>query len=144
VRTILCLDDNRAWAAGGNVYSNVGGIWGTEDGGATWKLEQNTGAEILDMTTVRVSATQLDVYAAGQVSHIWRAHVALPSPVGDLNCDGSVNFGDINPFVLFLSNFAVWQATYDCPPTNGDINGDGTYPSFGDINPFVALLTGMP
>ncbi len=63
--------------------------------------------------------------------------------LGDLNCDGEVGFGDINPFVLFLSNFAAWQAAYPgCPPTNGDINGDGTYPSFGDINPFVALLTG--
>jgi hypothetical protein len=63
--------------------------------------------------------------------------------VGDLNCDGSVNFGDINPFVLYLSNFAAWQAAYmDCDARNGDINGDGTYPSFGDINPFVALLTG--
>jgi hypothetical protein len=63
---------------------------------------------------------------------------------GDVNCDGSVNFGDINPFVLYLSNFAVWLTTYpDCPPENGDINGDGVYPSFGDINPFVALLTGL-
>ncbi len=64
---------------------------------------------------------------------------------GDLNCDGSVGFDDINPFVLYLSNFATWQATYTgCPPQNGDINGDGTYgqSSFGDINPFVALLTG--
>jgi hypothetical protein len=62
---------------------------------------------------------------------------------GDLNCDGSVNFGDINPFVLFLSNFPAWQTTYpNCPPENGDINGDGMYPAFGDINPFVALLTG--
>jgi hypothetical protein len=62
---------------------------------------------------------------------------------GDLNCDGSVNFGDINPFVLYLSNFSTWQATYPgCNPVNGDINGDGSYPSFGDINPFVALLTG--
>jgi hypothetical protein len=76
------------------------------------------------------------------------AYVALQagvcaSSVGDLNCDGSVDFGDINPFVLFLSNFAAWQATYTgCPPENGDINGDGSYPSFGDINPFVALLSG--
>jgi hypothetical protein len=65
--------------------------------------------------------------------------------LGDLNCDGSVNFGDINPFVLYLSNFATWQAAYPgCPATNGDVNGDGTYgqASFGDINPFVALLTG--
>jgi len=45
--------------------------------------------------------------------------------------------------VLYLSNVAAWQTAYDgCPPENGDINGDGTYPSFGDINPFVALLTG--
>jgi hypothetical protein len=67
-------------------------------------------------------------------------HVVL---TGDLNCDGSVNFKDINPFVLFLSNFATWQTTFPgCTPQNGDINGDGSYPSFGDINPFVALLSG--
>jgi hypothetical protein len=63
---------------------------------------------------------------------------------GDMNCDGSINFGDINPFVLYLSNFAGWQTAYGCDPLNGDINGDGTYPSFGDINPFVALLVGGP
>lgn len=62
---------------------------------------------------------------------------------GDLNCDGSVNFRDINPFVLYLSNPSAWQATYpSCNLLNGDINGDGTYPSFRDINPFVALLSG--
>jgi hypothetical protein len=62
---------------------------------------------------------------------------------GDLNCDGSANFGDINPFVLYLSNFSAWQAAYPgCPFQNGDINSDGTYPSFGDINPFVTLLSG--
>jgi hypothetical protein len=54
-----------------------------------------------------------------------------------------VNFEDINPFVLFLSNFSAWQTTYHaCPPQNGDINDDGTYPAFQDINPFVALLSG--
>jgi hypothetical protein len=62
---------------------------------------------------------------------------------GDLNCDGSVDFGDLNPFVLYLSNFPAWQAANPgCPPQNGDINGDGTYPSPCDINPFVALLSG--
>jgi hypothetical protein len=66
-----------------------------------------------------------------------------PFLTGDLNCDGAVDFGDINPFVLFLSNFASWQSTYSgCNPQNGDINSDGSYPSFGDINPFVALLSG--
>jgi hypothetical protein len=62
--------------------------------------------------------------------------------LGDLNCDGAVDFGDINPFVLYLSNLSAWQVEYpDCPPENGDINGDGSYPSVADINPFVALLS---
>ncbi len=75
----------------------------------------------------------------------WLDAAVLPQPylTGDLNCDGLVDFGDINPFVQFLANFAQWQATYPgCPPQNGDINGDGAYPSFADINPFVALLAG--
>jgi hypothetical protein len=68
--------------------------------------------------------------------------VSTTWPLGDLNCDGALDFGDINPFVQFLSDFGVWKAAHpDCPATNGDINQDGVYPSFGDINPFVALLT---
>ncbi len=66
---------------------------------------------------------------------------SCPVP-GDLNCDGAVDFGDINPFVLILTNPAAWQAAYPgCPMLNGDINGDGVV-DFGDINPFVALLVG--
>jgi len=62
---------------------------------------------------------------------------------GDLNCDSVVDFGDINPFVLLLSDRAAWQATYpDCPLVNGDINVDGAV-DFADINPFVALLAGV-
>jgi pimeloyl-ACP methyl ester carboxylesterase len=61
---------------------------------------------------------------------------------GDLNCDGTVDFGDINPFVLALSNLSGYATTYpQCDILNGDINADGL-PDFGDINPFVALLTG--
>jgi hypothetical protein len=78
---------------------------------------------------------------AGFLGDTWE----LGTLVGDLNCDGHVGFGDINPFVLYLSNFGGWQAMFPgCPPQNGDINADGTYGqwSFGDINPFVALLTG--
>ncbi len=64
--------------------------------------------------------------------------------VGDLNCDGLIDFGDINPLVLYLSNNASWLTTYPgCDPRNGDINCDGTFGqgAFGDINPFVALMT---
>jgi hypothetical protein len=64
--------------------------------------------------------------------------------IGDLNCDGAIDFGDINPFVLYMSNSASWAAAFPgCNPLNGDINCDGTYgqASFGDINPFVALMS---
>ncbi|MDD4868360.1 MAG: hypothetical protein PHQ28_14980, partial [Mycobacterium sp.] len=64
--------------------------------------------------------------------------------LGDLNCDGSVNFKDINPFVLALSNPTAYSTTYpDCDILTGDINGDGTT-GFSDINPFVALLSSLP
>jgi hypothetical protein len=64
---------------------------------------------------------------------------------GDLNCDGTVDFGDINPFVLYMTDTSAWQtANPGCPAQNGDINSDGTYGQgiFSDVNPFVALLTG--
>ena len=61
---------------------------------------------------------------------------------GDLNCDGVVNFKDINPFVLILSNLASWETAYPgCPWQNGDCNQDGAV-NFKDINPFVAILSG--
>jgi len=60
---------------------------------------------------------------------------------GDLNCDGVVGFGDINPFVLALTDAALWQVTYPaCPTLNGDIDGNGSV-GFEDINPFVTLLS---
>lgn len=73
-------------------------------------------------------------------------NVVSPQTVcpGDLNCDGQIDFADINPFVLALSNWEEWKRQYpDCPEENADVNKDGLYGGpngFGDINPFVALL----
>ncbi len=76
------------------------------------------------------------------IKNLWVGPVAPDYCLGDLDCNGQVSFGDINPFVLYLSNYAVWQTTYaGCNPKNGDINNDGVYPGFGDINPFVTLLS---
>lgn len=61
---------------------------------------------------------------------------------GDLGCDGGVDFDDINPFVLVISNPDGWQAAYPgCPIANGDLNGD-TVVNLGDVNAFIALLGG--
>ncbi len=80
--------------------------------------------------------------AAGRVAH-WDGELitVVPGLVGDLNCDGRVDFADINPFVLALTNLPQYELTFPgCPFVNRDINGDGRF-DFGDINPFVKLLT---
>jgi len=66
-----------------------------------------------------------------------------PSPyaVGDVNCDMAIDFGDINPFILALTNPSAYAIMYaNCNIMNADINGDGSV-DFGDINPFIVLLT---
>ena len=61
---------------------------------------------------------------------------------GDMNCDGAVDFDDVNPFVMALVSQATYEARYPgCPWLNGDINGDGAV-DFDDISPFVACLVG--
>ncbi len=76
-----------------------------------------------------------------------RPYVTSAPPVacrGDLNCDGLIDFRDINVFVLRLSSPAAYAAAYpNCPPDNADINGNGVV-GFDDINPFVALLSSAP
>ncbi len=59
---------------------------------------------------------------------------------GDMNCDGVMNFDDINPFVLALVSQTSYVAQYPgCPWPNADINGNGVV-NFDDINPFVSCL----
>jgi hypothetical protein len=60
---------------------------------------------------------------------------------GDMNCDGSVDNFDIDPFVLALTNPAAYHNAYpNCDALNGDINRDGALNNF-DIDPFVGCLT---
>jgi len=91
---------------------------------------------------VQVDSHTIDIYAVGMVSQIWRLRYTLPGMKGDLNCDGSVDFGDINPFVLAISDPEGYAESFPgCDRMNADINGDGSV-DFGDINPFVGLLSG--
>ncbi len=61
--------------------------------------------------------------------------------VGDVNCDGWVNNGDIDAFVFALSYPEQYPVEYpDCDIMLGDINGDG-FVNNGDIDAFVGLLS---
>jgi hypothetical protein len=54
---------------------------------------------------------------------------------GDSNCDGNINYGDINAFVRALNDPSTC-----CHFDNCDVNGDGAI-NYGDINPFVVALS---
>jgi len=59
---------------------------------------------------------------------------------GDLNCDNAVNFDDIDPFVLALTNAAGYGGQYPtCDIRRADVDGDSRV-NFNDINPFIGLL----
>ncbi len=61
---------------------------------------------------------------------------------GDMDCDGDVDFDDINGFVLALTGETGYAAAYPaCYFGLGDADGDGDV-DFDDIDPFVALLVG--
>ncbi len=65
-----------------------------------------------------------------------------PPPIGDVNCDGSVDFFDIDAFVLAVTDPAGYADMYlDCDILLADVNGDGAV-DFFDIDSFVALVTG--
>jgi carboxypeptidase A1 len=139
-----------------DISNNSGGTWtsvevvgpaGPEASGG-WYYHEFKVADIITPTaTMKMRFVAADEGAGSIVEaavddFLVMARVDCPYPPGDLNCDGQVNFGDINPFVLALTNPAGYQAAFpDCDIMNGDINGDGEV-NFGDINPFVALLTG--
>jgi hypothetical protein len=69
--------------------------------------------------------------------------LGLKAFYGDLNCDGVVNFDDINAFVSALgADPLVWNLAHPrCHWLNADCNGDG-HVDFDDIDPLVAILSG--
>ncbi len=60
--------------------------------------------------------------------------------IGDMNCNGTVGFDDINPFVEALIDPLQYEFEFpDCDILTADCDGDGQV-GFSDINPFVDLL----
>lgn len=118
---------------------------------ASWASITTLGSDITETSFEITGRTPGDYYyrvrganpahGFGEYCVLSLTHVEVMPLPGDLNCDGSIDFGDINPFVLILADPAAWQAAYpNCPWQNGDINGDGSV-AFTDINPFIALLS---
>jgi photosystem II stability/assembly factor-like uncharacterized protein len=64
IRELRFLTPLMGWAAGGNVYSNAGGMYFSTDGGQTWSLDVDTGAE-MDACDSRRKGRNFQVWCAG-------------------------------------------------------------------------------
>ncbi len=111
----------------------------------TWDTTGMTPGEWVQVYAIADCTEAVFEFDESNNTHAQAVMIPVPICPGDLNCDGFIDFGDINPFVLALSNWELWKLTYpNCPEQNADVNGDGQYGGvngFGDINPFVGLLS---
>jgi photosystem II stability/assembly factor-like uncharacterized protein len=69
IREILFLTPKIGWAAGGNIYSKVGGMYFSRNGGKTWSLDLNTGAE-MDACDSKPVGAKFQVWCAGYNSSL--------------------------------------------------------------------------
>ena len=61
--------------------------------------------------------------------------------LGDMDCDGDIDFDDIGPFVLGLTDPEAYESAFGVlPVVKGDINLDGRH-DFDNIVDFVALIS---
>ncbi len=126
---------------GGRMIAGMGHVSGvadpavfyeSSDGGATWTpLEQNVDSLVVNDLIVDGQAL-----LASTPLGVWRL---ASTKVGDLNCDGSVDFFDIDPFVAALSSESYAGAFPGCDATLADADRNGAI-DFFDIDAFVARL----
>lgn len=64
IRQFIAISPTVGWAAGGNLYTGVGGIYFTTDGGNTWTVDVTTNAE-MDACSVRPLKKGHRVWCAG-------------------------------------------------------------------------------
>jgi len=155
VRDLVVLDDGTGPAlfAGGG-FMSIGGVpalgvarWD----GRTWSP---LGAGIEGGGTVSALAGYDDgqgpaLYVGGYFSvaggrpsmRIARWGCIPGLKLGDTNCDGKVDWLDIDPFVLALCRPAEYERLFPtCRLRTADCNADGVVNNF-DIDPFVKLLS---
>ena len=65
IRSVLFLNSLTGWAAGGNFYTGVGGIYFSTDGGKTWSVDATTNSEMGSCAQHALSVGHHQVWCAG-------------------------------------------------------------------------------
>ena len=105
-----------------------------------WAPQLRTGGEIVWHAESRLG-DPADPDYGGPQTEIFATVESPPLCAGDLDCDGVIDFDDIDPFVAALGCQGGDPNCWDpgCPWLNGDCNDDGTV-DFDDIDSFVARI----
>lgn len=87
IREIDFLSKKAGWATGGDIYSNVGGIYFSSDGGKTWSQDLATQDEIGSCASENLGNGQTQVWCIGDAfngqsfsSNVYSATVTTPKP----------------------------------------------------------------
>ena len=104
-----------------------------------WNVRADLG--LVGPTSVRVRIAPFDP-RPGLAAETPDFTVSNQLLLGDLNCDGTVNGLDVQPFVLVQVDPGAYPTNYPtCNPYRADLDGDGMV-SLADLAPFVTLLVG--
>ncbi len=119
---------------GEELYNGQDGIYGVTSPNLLILYTQTYHAGVYDVVITNVCGSV--------TSELATLTVTLGAGLGDLNCDGAIDFDDIDPFVTALGGEGPYQSAYPaCLWLNADCNDDGAV-DFDDIDAFVALLAG--
>ena len=114
-------------------------VWQTD---ADWGTITTAGLAAGTQYCFHVKARNADLAETGFSGESCGETEASGFVLGDMNCDGTVNFFDIDGFVLAVTDEPGYGAAYpDCDLMNADCNQDGSV-DFFDIDCFVSLITG--
>jgi photosystem II stability/assembly factor-like uncharacterized protein len=65
IRSVLFLNDTLGFIVGGNLYSGVGAIYSTVNGGDSWRLDTNTHAEMKGIDAQPAGPDSIDIWCVG-------------------------------------------------------------------------------
>ncbi len=126
---------------GGGNYNQPNSVFGGGGGGGRVAIYSG---DCIGVPLANITADGGRGWEPGQdgTIHLVRTNPACPGGTADANCDGSINFFDIDPIVLALFDTPAYAAMYcgGCTCTV-DTNCDGSV-NFFDIDPFLECLFG--
>ncbi len=121
---------------GNKIYAGSAGSFGSDIPGGVLQFDLDG-----DIEEHNDNDLLLDVISGlGNGGRVGAFFIPRSVLIGDLDCDGDVDFDDIDPFVLGLQAPDQYESTFGLPPSvKGDTDGDGDL-DFDDIDGFVDIL----